>query len=113
MLGTAVSASPQRESSPTLSPEPESTPAQFDLDLPPLQGATGTLAPPTSAPASAPVAATQGQAVQAAPLFDPRLGLPLWLRSTRDIALWSDANGEATALGSLPAGTSYVKPLGA
>jgi hypothetical protein len=44
--------------------------------------------------------------------FDPRLGLPQWLRATHDLPLWSGADAAARTNGSLPAGTSYLKPLG-
>jgi hypothetical protein len=44
--------------------------------------------------------------------FDPRLGLPQWLRATKDAPLWSAADSTATAAGSIPAGISYLKPLG-
>ena len=44
--------------------------------------------------------------------FDPRLGLPHWLHATRDLQLWSAGDASATAAASIPAGTSYVKPLG-
>jgi hypothetical protein len=45
-------------------------------------------------------------------VFDPRLGLPQWLRATRDLPLWSTADATATASGSIPAGMAYLKPLG-
>jgi hypothetical protein len=44
--------------------------------------------------------------------FDPRLGLPQWVRATRDVPLWSAADGTATASASIPSGSSYLKPLG-
>ena len=44
--------------------------------------------------------------------FDPRLGLPQWLHAIRDTALWSGADSAATTADSVPAGISYVKPLG-
>jgi D-alanyl-D-alanine carboxypeptidase len=44
--------------------------------------------------------------------FDPSLGMPLWLRTIHDAPLWSGSDSSATSSGSLPAGSSYVKPLG-
>jgi hypothetical protein len=44
--------------------------------------------------------------------FDPRLGLPQWLRAKKDVPLWSAADSAATSGASIPAGTSYLKPLG-
>src|SRR5215467_2366192 len=44
--------------------------------------------------------------------FDPRTGLPQWLHAVRDLPLWSSADGSATSQVSVPAGISYVKPLG-
>jgi D-alanyl-D-alanine carboxypeptidase len=45
--------------------------------------------------------------------FNPRLGLPRWLRTIRDTRLWSGSGAAAPALDSLPANTAfYLKPLG-
>lgn len=44
--------------------------------------------------------------------FDPRIGLPQWLRAVHDLTLWSGGDPSATATASLPASTTYVKPLG-
>jgi D-alanyl-D-alanine carboxypeptidase len=44
--------------------------------------------------------------------FDPRAGLPQWVRSTHDVSLWSGADAGARLLGSLPSRTTYFKPLG-
>jgi hypothetical protein len=71
-----------------------------------------------SAPAAAPkptdvtrttLGANQGEALAT---FNPRLGLPQWLRTIQDAPLWSGSDSGATSIGSLPAGTTYVKPLG-
>jgi hypothetical protein len=74
---------------------------------------------PTAAPAAtvAPTAApgvqpTQGTAQQQPAAFDPRLGLPRWLQLVHDAQLWSSADASATSSGSLPAGSTFVKPLG-
>jgi hypothetical protein len=45
--------------------------------------------------------------------FDPHAGLPRWLRAIRDVPLWSTSDNAATASTDLPAGRTYVKPLGA
>lgn len=44
--------------------------------------------------------------------FDPRVGLPPWLRAVRDLSLWSGADAAATPSADIPAFSSYVKPLG-
>jgi hypothetical protein len=44
--------------------------------------------------------------------FDPRVGLPQWLRAVRDLSLWTGSDSGASASGAVPANTSYVKPLG-
>jgi D-alanyl-D-alanine carboxypeptidase-like protein len=44
--------------------------------------------------------------------FDPHVGLPQWLRALRDVTLWSAADMSASATATLPALTTYVKPLG-
>jgi serine-type D-Ala-D-Ala carboxypeptidase (penicillin-binding protein 5/6) len=44
--------------------------------------------------------------------FDPRIGLPQWLRAVHDLTLWTSADPTATATASLPAFTTYLKPLG-
>src|ERR687887_649828 len=56
-------------------------------------------------------AATQ-PGTQAAVTFDPQRGLPHWLHAIRDVALWSTSDSAATAAIALPAGSTYVKPLG-
>jgi len=59
--------------------------------------------------ASPPVVA--GRAVSTV-TFDPRVGLPPWLRAVRDLSLWSGADAAAIPSGDIPAYSSYVKPLG-
>ncbi|MCA1644066.1 MAG: serine hydrolase [Chloroflexi bacterium] len=78
----------------------QTLPAQRALDL-------DTLA---AAPAAA--ALTQGADQRQALAFNPRLGLPRWLRTVKDAPLWSSSDATATATTSLPAGTTFVKPLG-
>jgi hypothetical protein len=103
--------------------EPSSRlPAQAALDMVPLDNAAAPLdSAPTPAPRAAPAAATDGVAAaatfgadqrQATLIFDPRLGLPQWLRAVRDVPLWSAADPGASAGTALPAGNTYVKPLG-
>jgi D-alanyl-D-alanine carboxypeptidase len=53
-----------------------------------------------------------GEQTLATVTFDPRRGLPRWLRTVKDAPLWSAADSAATASGSIPAGSSYLKPLG-
>ncbi|HEV7664921.1 MAG TPA: D-alanyl-D-alanine carboxypeptidase family protein [Chloroflexota bacterium] len=77
-------------------------PAQVPLPL-------GPLAP---MPLATVGSRTQGADQIQALAFDPRRGLPQWLRTTRDTPLWSGADLAASTVGSLPAGDSYVKPLG-
>ncbi|HEX8967893.1 MAG TPA: serine hydrolase, partial [Chloroflexota bacterium] len=56
---------------------------------------------------------TQGADQNAATVrFDPRLGLPQWLRAVRDAPLFSAADNPTPTGVSLPADTSYLKPLG-
>jgi hypothetical protein len=88
--------------------EPNRTlPAQVPLPIGPLPMGAGV------GGAAAAGAQTLGADQRQALAFNPRLGLPQWLRTTRDTPLWSGADLTATPLGSLPAGNSYVKPLGA
>jgi hypothetical protein len=49
---------------------------------------------------------------RAAATFDPRLGMPQWLHAIRELPLWSSAEPSASQTDSVPAGISYVKPLG-
>jgi D-alanyl-D-alanine carboxypeptidase len=55
---------------------------------------------------------TTAKASADANLFNPRLGLPRWVRTVRDTALWSTSDQAASKLGDLPADASYLKPLG-
>jgi serine-type D-Ala-D-Ala carboxypeptidase (penicillin-binding protein 5/6) len=64
-------------------------------------------------PAQAPLAI--GSTVAAAPralAVDPTLGLPRWVRATRDVSLWSAPEAAATALADLPVGEAILRPLG-
>src|SRR5919108_640651 len=84
----------------------QADPAQRPLDL----GATaGAEAAASAGPG------TQGanqQVVQKAPLFNPSLGLPLWLRGVQDVALWSASDPGATLVETVPATAAWLKPLG-
>jgi hypothetical protein len=73
--------------------------------------APAQLALPTTADTAAAAPQTADQAV-ATVTFDPRIGLPQWLRAVRDLSLWSGADSAATTSTSVPADSSYVKPLG-
>jgi hypothetical protein len=55
--------------------------------------------------------ATVAEQAAATVTFDPRIGLPQWLRAVRDLSLWSSADGDAAST-AVPAIKSYVKPLG-
>jgi hypothetical protein len=56
---------------------------------------------------------TQGaDQVHATVTFDPRFGLPAWLRAIHDVPLWSSADSAAASSVSVPAGSTYLKPLG-
>jgi D-alanyl-D-alanine carboxypeptidase len=55
---------------------------------------------------------TQGANQTAAAAFNPRLGLPRWLRTLRETPLWSRAEAGAEQVGTLPAGPAYLRPLG-
>ncbi|MBV9579950.1 MAG: D-alanyl-D-alanine carboxypeptidase [Chloroflexi bacterium] len=66
--------------------------------------------PPALTPMLNPATQTTDQ-TQATVTFDPRLGLPQWLRATTNLALWSSGDPSATSTDSLPVG-AYVKPLG-
>jgi hypothetical protein len=67
-------------------------------------------APPSPTAVVTPVQDTDQ--VQATVKFDPRAGMPQWLRSARDLQLWSGADPSASLSGTIPGGTAYVKPLG-
>src|SRR5260370_23969746 len=84
-------------------PTSSTQPGQVALDL-------AELATPA---ATSDVLRTQGADQHLATVtFDPRLGLPQWVRTTKDAPLWSAADSTATSAASIPAGTSYLKPLG-
>jgi hypothetical protein len=101
-----------------------------DTDAPgqaagPVQPALETGALPNGQ-SGAPAAAAGGPAAGGAPsvgrtqgadqlqkvALNPRVGLPLWLRTTRDTQLWSGSDPNATSTDDFPADTTYVKPLG-
>ena len=106
-LASAVGATPAApvQIASESSAEPSSLlPAQAALELAPLDSV------PTPA---ARILATQGaDQVQATVRFDPRMGMPQWLRAVRDVPLWSAADAGAPEGMALPAGNTYVKPLG-
>jgi hypothetical protein len=65
--------------------------------------------PIDSSVASAPQLAEQSVATVT---FDPRVGLPQWLRAVKDTSLWASGDSATSSASPLPAYTSYVKPLG-
>jgi hypothetical protein len=89
---------------------PGLAPVQPTLDFGPLPSPPSGSATATGAIAS--LARTQGADQHASVVFNPRFGLPLWLRTTQDTPLWSGSDPNATSTGTFPAGTTYVKPLG-
>jgi D-alanyl-D-alanine carboxypeptidase len=88
--------------------------AALDTAAPLGVGDQRSAAPPSVTPMAAlPSRTTLGADQQQATIkFDPRLGLPRWLRAIADVPMWSAADGSATAPAALPAGNTYVKPLG-
>jgi D-alanyl-D-alanine carboxypeptidase len=70
-------------------------PAQLHLDIQPT-----------------PQPRTQGADQVTNAAFNPRQGLPRWVRTTRATQLWSQANGSAESITEIPAGTSFLRPLG-
>jgi hypothetical protein len=84
-----------------------------DADQPdtaqPAQLALPVSAPAVRGVANAPQAAEQSVATVT---FDPRVGLPQWLRAIKDTSLWTGGDSAASSGASLPAYSSYVKPLG-
>jgi D-alanyl-D-alanine carboxypeptidase len=55
---------------------------------------------------------TQGADQMTLTTFDPRLGLPHWVRALRDATLWSTSDSDAAAIGNVPVGATALKPLG-
>ncbi len=99
----AAPATEMRAASSADSPASQSLPAEAQADLRPL--------PPLALPSL--LQPTQGaDQTQAVLAFNPSLGLPQWLRTVHDTALWSGSESAATSSGILPAGVAYVKPLG-
>jgi D-alanyl-D-alanine carboxypeptidase len=68
------------------------------------------LGPVVTTPQAAP--STQGADQRQTVAFNPRQGLPLWLRTTQDTPLWSGSDTGAQAIGTLAGGNVYLKPLG-
>ena len=113
VVGAAlVGASISRPADALQSAEPEfataasdsATPTQMSLDL------ASVPAPPP--PTGGAVTATDGQ-LRPTVTFDPRVGMPQWLRAIRDVTLWPSSDPAATSNGTVPAFSTYVKPLGA
>jgi D-alanyl-D-alanine carboxypeptidase len=89
-----------------ISPDSQSIAGSSDLQMGALPAADVNA---SAVDASQPRAADQTQAIVR---FDPRLGLPKWLHAVRDVTFWGSGDDAAMPLGSVPAGVSYVKPLG-
>lgn len=102
------------------SPPTRLLPAQVELDTGALEqrpaavGDQRSAVPPeaTPAPTSLTRSTLGADQLQATVTFDPRRGLPRWLRAIHDVPLWPGADGADTAPAALPAGSTYVKPLG-
>jgi D-alanyl-D-alanine carboxypeptidase len=94
-------------------PDPEQAqPAQFALPVGegPSPLAASVLAQPTAQVRTQ--GADQGSDQVASLSFNPRSGLPQWLRTVRDTPLWSGPDPSATTFAVLSAGNGFVKPLG-
>jgi hypothetical protein len=55
---------------------------------------------------------TQGAAQPRAASVNPQLGLPRWVRATRDVSLWSAPEAGASLVTDLPAPDAFLRPLG-
>ncbi len=116
IVGAAlIGASFSRPAAATQAPDPELTAAASDSatssDANAGTGLTLT-AVPAATPTVVAAATSDTDQVQATVKFDPRAGMPQWLHATHDLQLWSSADPSASVTGTIPSGTSYVKPLG-
>jgi hypothetical protein len=88
-------------------------PAQVALDLGSLSATQSATQADVPTGQVAEAGRTQGaDQIHAIVTFDPRLGMPQWLRAIHDVPLWSAADSSATTKASIPAGSGYLKPLG-
>jgi D-alanyl-D-alanine carboxypeptidase len=56
---------------------------------------------------------TQGaDQTQAVAVFNPRLGLPMWLHGLQNVTLWTAGDDSAAQIATLPAKAAVLKPLG-
>jgi hypothetical protein len=110
VVGAALVGASLSRPADALQPSPDSPQADAELTVAqlalPAAAETGS-----QAGLVAPAASTADQTV-ATVTFDPRIGLPQWLRAVHDTSLWSGADGSATPSASIPANSSYLKPLG-
>ena len=86
-------------------------PAQAALDSGGLETAPADSTAPR-APTAAPRGTLGADQVQETASFDPSRGLPRWLHAIHDVPLWSSAVALDGPPVALPAGSTYVKPLG-
>src|SRR5579871_5824900 len=87
---------------PTQAADPELTTAASDSAAPASATPDATLnlvALPASTPTTA-AGAQDADQVQATVKFDPRMGMPQWLRATRDLPLWSSGDASASVTGT-------------
>ncbi len=85
-------------------------PAQVQLPLAPVSPIDPLATP--AAFALRTQGADQAPQTAASLTFNPRLGLPRWLRTVQAAQLWSGPNADASSLGALDAANVFVKPLG-
>src|SRR5262245_145572 len=80
--------------------EPDPTPTEVVLNMGQLASPAPEAVAVVPTPKEPP---TQGADQRSATVtFDPRVGLPRWLRALRDTRLWSSADSAATSSGSVP-----------
>jgi hypothetical protein len=93
---------------------PHDTQAQTDQQPAPAPEPAMLVLDTAPAPQATALAHTQGaDQTQAIAAFNPRNGLPTWLRGLQEVTLWS-AGDSATAsvVETLPANAAFLKPLG-
>jgi D-alanyl-D-alanine carboxypeptidase len=113
VVGAAlVGASFSRPADALQSTEPELTSAASDSAATTGRSLDLRSVPAPPSPTASADTASDGQ-LRPAVTFDPRVGVPQWLRAMREVTLWSSRDPAATSNGTVPAFSTYVKPLGA
>jgi D-alanyl-D-alanine carboxypeptidase len=112
VLTGALSAAPRREA-PVVAEEMEPDAVVVAADEPSLPAWLEPAQRPLAVvPVPTPGGPTQGADQTTLAAFNPRQGLPRWLRTVRDTQLWTGSDAGASPLDALPATTMYLKPLG-